>query len=198
MVLGARQVGKTYIITEFCKKEFKNFVSLNLFQDSEIINLYKRIDLNSEQKFNYLQTIINFDLSTKDTVLFVDEIQCSEELISELKFFCEKHNNIRIICAGSLLGVKLKRLNSSFLVGKIKMINMYPMDFEEFLIANHKEMLLEEIKKCYSNNSCMIDALHTQAMEYYKYYLICGGMPESVKNFIDNNCDIMKYDSSIK
>lgn len=198
MVLGARQVGKTYIISEFCKNEFKNFISVNLLQDTEVTTLYKRTDLNSEQKFNYLQTIINFDLSTEDTILFIDEIQFSEELISELKFFCEKHNNIRIICAGSLLWVKLKRLNSSFPVGKVKMINMYPMDYEEFLIANHQEMLIEEIKKCYNNNSLMIEPLHTKAMEYYKYYLICGGMPESVKNFIDNDCDIMKYDSTIK
>ncbi len=198
MILGARQVGKTYIIEKFCEKEFENFVSVNLFQNVEVVDLYKRTDLNSEQKLNYLQTIVNFDLTKENTVLFIDEIQCSEELISELKFFCEKHNNIRIICAGSLLGVKLKRLNSSFPVGKVKMINMYPMDFEEFLVANNKEMLINEIKRCYENNSAMIEPLHIQAMEYYKYYLICGGMPESVKNFIDNGCDIMKYDSTIK
>ncbi len=198
MILGARQVGKTYIINEFCKNEYENYISVNLLQDIEIVNLYKRIDLNSEQKFNYLQTIINFDLSKENTILFIDEIQCSEELISELKFFCEKHNNIRIICAGSLLGVKLKRFHSSFPVGKVKMIKMYPMDFKEFLLANKKEMLINEIENCYKNNQFMVEPLHNQALEYYKYYLICGGMPESVKNFIGNNCDIMKYDSTIK
>lgn len=198
MVLGARQVGKTYIIYKFCKNEYKNCIFLNLLQDTEVVSLYERTDLNSEQKFNYLQTIINFDLSREDTILFIDEIQCSEELISELKFFCEKHNSVRIICAGSLLGVKLKRLHSPFPVGKVKMINMYPMDFKEFLYANGKDMLIQEIEKCFKNNTPMIEPLHLQALEYYKYYLICGGMPESVKNFISNNCDIMKYDSSIK
>lgn len=198
MILGARQVGKTYIIDKFCKNEYENYVSINLLQDIEIVNLYKRNDLNSEQKLNYLQTIINFDLTRDDTILFIDEIQCSEELISELKFFCEKHNNIRIICAGSLLGVKLKRLHSPFPVGKVKMINMFPMDFKEFLYANGKDMLIKEIEKSYRTCNPMIDALHTQALEYYKYYLICGGMPESVKNFVNNKCDIMKYDSSIK
>lgn len=198
MILGARQVGKTYIIDKFCQKEYSNYINVNLLQDTEIVNLYKRTDLNSEQKFNYLQAIINYDLSKEDTIFFIDEIQCSEELISELKFFCEKHNSIRIICAGSLLGVKLKRLHSPFPVGKVKMINMYPMDFKEFLYANDKEMLINEIEKCYKNKTPLIDPLHVQALNYYKYYLICGGMPESVKNFVNNNCDIMKYDSSIK
>lgn len=198
MLLGARQVGKTYIITEFCENEYENFISINLFKNSDVVNLYKRVDLNSDQKFNYLQTILNFNLDTPNTILFIDEIQVSEELISELKYFCEEHNNVRIICAGSLLGVKLRRLKSSFPVGKVKMLNMYPMDFEEFLVANNKEMLIDEIKKCYQNNSSMIEPLHTLSLEYYRYYLICGGMPESVKNFVEVNCDIMKYDSSIK
>ena len=198
MILGARQVGKTYIITEFCKNEYKNYIILNLLENTDVVNLYKRTDLNSEQKFNHLKTIVDFDLLQEDSILFIDEIQCSEELISELKFFCEKYNNMRIICAGSLLGVKLKRFHSSFPVGKVKMLHMYPMDFKEFLIANNKELLISEIENCYQSNKSMVEPLHTQALEYYKYYLICGGMPESVKNFIDNNCDIIKYDNTIK
>lgn len=198
MLLGARQVGKTYIIDDFCKNEYENYIHINLFEDVDVVNLYDRIDINSEQKFIYLKTIINFDLDKENTILFIDEIQQSERLISELKYFCEEHNNIRIICAGSLLGVKLKRSKSSFPVGKVKMLNMYPMDFEEFLIANNREMLVDEIRKCYQLNTQMIEPLHSMAIEYYKYYLICGGMPESVKNFVKVNCDIMKYDSSIK
>lgn len=198
MILGARQVGKTYIIDKFCNNEYKNYISINLLENVEVVNLYKRKDLNSEQKLNYLQTIINFDLTKESTILFIDEIQCSEELISELKFFCEKHNEIRIICAGSLLGVKLKRLHSPFPVGKVKMINMYPMDFKEFLYANGKELLIKEIENSYNTCTPMVEPLHIQALEYYKYYLICGGMPESVRNFVNNNCDIMKYDNTIK
>ena len=129
MVLGARQVGKTYIINEFCKNNFKNYISVNLLDNDNIVMLYERKDINSDQKYNYLKTLLNFDIDQEDTILFIDEIQESEELISELKYFCEKHNNVKIICAGSLLGVKLKRFNSSFPVGKVKMINMYPMDF---------------------------------------------------------------------
>ena len=198
MLLGARQVGKTYIINEFCKNEYENYVSVNLFDDTDIVDLYNNSELNSEQKFNFLQTLLGVNLDLENTVLFIDEIQQSEKLISELKYFCEKHNNVRIICAGSLLGVKLKRTKFSFPVGKVKMIEMYPMDFEEFLMANNREMLIDEIKKCYKENKQMVEPVHILALEYYKYYLICGGMPESVLNFVSVNCDIMKYDSSIK
>lgn len=198
MVLGARQVGKTYIIDEFCNREFENFISINLFDRLDIVNLYNNMELNSDQKFNYLKTLLDFDIDKENTVLFIDEIQESERLISELKYFCEKHNNIRIICAGSLLGVKLKRSNSAFPVGKVSMLTMYPMDFEEFLWAVDKEMLALEIRKCYLNNTQMIGPLHIKALEYFRYFLICGGMPESVKDFKNVSCDIMKYNSSIK
>ena len=198
MLLGARQVGKTYIIEEFCKNEFLKFKKVNLFQDKQIVSLYQDNTLSSDEKYNYLKTLLEFDLDMPDTVLFIDEIQECEELISELKYFCEEHNNVKIICAGSLLGVKLKRTKMSFPVGKVKMLSMYPMDFEEFLIALNKKMLLEEIRNCFNNNKMMNEALHNLALTYYRYYLICGGMPESVKNFISVNCDIVKYDSSIK
>lgn len=198
MLLGARQVGKTYIIEEFCKSEFSKFKKVNLFQDKQIVSLYQDVTLSSDEKYNYLKTLLEFDLDMPDTILFIDEIQECEELISELKYFCEEHNNVKIICAGSLLGVKLKRTKMSFPVGKVKMLSMYPMDFEEFLIALNKKMLLEEIRNCFNNNKMMNEALHNLALTYYRYYLICGGMPESVKNFISVNCDIVKYDSSIK
>ena len=195
MVLGARQVGKTYIINEFCKNNFKNYISVNLLDNDNIVMLYERKDINSDQKYNYLKTLLNFDIDQEDTILFIDEIQESEELISELKYFCEKHNNVKIICAGSLLGVKLKRFNSSFPVGKVKMINMYPMDFEEFLLANNRKLLLDEIKNAYEKNTSLPDEIQSLCLEFYRFYLITGGMPESVSNFIENDCDIMKYDN---
>ena len=138
IVLGARQVGKTYIIDEFCKREFTNYIHVNLFENSQIIDLYNS-DINSDDKFIQLKVLLDFDIEKEDTIFFIDEIQESEKLISELKYFCEKHNNIHIICAGSLLGVKLKRFKYSFPVGKVNMIEMYPMDFEEFLWANRKQ-----------------------------------------------------------
>ena len=108
IVLGVRQCGKTYIIDEFCKKEFKNYKKVNLLSETDVVNLFASSE-SSEKKYNDLKILLDFDFDKEDSILFIDEIQVSEELISELKFFNEKHSNVRIICAGSLLGVKLAR-----------------------------------------------------------------------------------------
>ncbi len=196
MVLGVRQCGKTYIINEFCKNEYKNYIYVNLFEQDNIVKLYNS-SLNSDEKFKQLKVLIDFDLDIEDTILFIDEIQESEQLISELKYFCEKHNNVRIICAGSLLGVKLKRTKFSFPVGKVKMLNMYPLDFEEFLLAMNQELLIETIKECYEQNKQISLPLHEKALGYYRTYLITGGMPESIKSMVDTNGDYIRYDNTI-
>lgn len=195
LILGVRQCGKTYIINEFCQNEYKNYLKINLLERNDVVNLYKE-NINSEEKYKRLKAMINFDFDTENSILFIDEIQESEELISELKYFCEEHNNVRIICAGSLLGVKLKRLTKSFPVGKVYIKNMYPMDFEEYLIANDENFLIESIKECFANNKPML-SLHTKALKYYNSYLLTGGMPESVLNLININGDYIKYDKNI-
>ncbi len=183
IVLGVRQCGKSYIINEFCSNEFKHYKKINLFQDTKVIDLYKSSD-DSDKKYQNLKLLLNFDFDMEDSVLFIDEIQECEELISELKYFNEKHSNVRIICAGSLLGVKLARLTKSFPVGKVSRLYMYPMDFEEFLIAFNEEMLLNRIKECFDHNQAM-GVLHDKALDYYKKYLLSGGMPESIKELIN-------------
>ena len=87
-----------------------------------------------------------------------------------MKYLNECQENFKIICAGSLLGVKLKRMHTSFPVGKVKMLNMYPMDFEEFLIANGNQGLIDEIYKCYNNNKAMDQVLHEKALSLYRLY----------------------------
>lgn len=196
MVIGARQIGKTYIINEFCKKEFKKYIYINLFEHLEIVEIFKQ-KINTEEKYKRMKIYLGTDIDVENTIIFFDEIQESEELISALKYFNESEENFKIICAGSLLGVKLKRMHSSFPVGKVKMITMYPMDFEEFLIANGKTGLIDEIKNCYSNNKLMVSVLHDMALNLYRLYLCVGGMPEAVKNLLDNNNDIVKFDKSI-
>ena len=177
MVLGVRQAGKTYIIEQFCKNEYQNYKYVNLLENDIIKNLYES-DLDSNEKYLRLKAILKFDLDKEDSILFIDEIQESEKLISELKYFCEKHNNVRIVCAGSLLGVKLKRLKSSFPVGKVKLLKLYPMDFEEFLMSMVVDYLIECIKDCYNNNKSMTESIHNNAnlsnywrnaREYSKY-----------------------------
>ena len=196
MILGVRQSGKTYIINEFCKNEYSNYVYVNLFENTNVIDLYNS-NLTLIEKFNRLKLLLDFDFEKEDTILFIDEIQESEKLISELKYFQENHNNVRIICAGSLLDVKLKRSKFSFPVGKVKMLNMYPMDFEEFLVAMNQEMLIDLIKDCYKNNKQITSPIHEKALNLYRIYLITGGMPESVNNMVKTNGDYIKYDKTI-
>lgn len=195
MVLGVRQCGKTYIIEEFCKKEFKYFKKINLLEDLDVLKLYKGTD-SSEKKYNDLKLLLDFDFDKEDSILFIDEIQVSEELISELKFFNEKHGNVRIICAGSLLGVKLSRLNKPFPVGKVTRLYMYPMDFEEFLMAHNQDALIDKIKECFNKNEAM-GLLHEKALSYYKQYLLSGGMPDSISELLKCNNDFYNYDLSI-
>ena len=198
IIFGARQVGKTYIIKEFCKNEFNNYVSFNLFENIEIIELFKN-NWNAEEKYIALKAIIGdkIDIESKDAIIFFDEIQESEELISSLKFFNEKHSNVNIICAGSLLGVKLKRSHFSFPVGKVEMLNMYPLDFEEFLIALDKEFLVNSIKDCFKDFKPLNEPFNSMALKYFRYFLCVGGMPESVMDLLENKEDISKYNLKI-
>lgn len=196
MVIGARQIGKTYIINEFCKNEFKEYIYINLLEQTEIIKIFQE-EINTAEKFNRMKIYLDKDIDLENTIIFFDEVQECEEIISALKYFNESDEPFKIICAGSLLGVKLKRMHSSFPVGKVKMLNMYPMDFEEFLIANGSKSLVEEIKKCYQENKPMDSVLHEKSLNLYRLYLCVGGMPEAVKNILANEKDILKFDKTI-
>ena len=149
------------------------------------------------QKYNLLKTMLEYDIEDKNNVLFIDEIQESGELISSLKYFCEEHNNVNIVCAGSLLGLKIKRSKNSFPVGKVWMLDMYPMSFEEFLIANNKEKYVDLLKTYYEKNKSLGSPMHEELLKYYRAYLLTGGMPEAIQNLIDVNFDYFNYDTKI-
>ena len=195
MVLGVRQCGKTYIIEEFCRNEFKHYKKVDLYQRNDVISLYES-NKNSDQKYVELKLLLDFDFDQEDSILFIDEIQQCEELIAALKYFNENHRNVRIICAGSLLGVKLSQLKVSFPVGKVSRLDMYPMDFEEFLMAFNQENLLDYIKKCFDTNKSM-GTVHDKALNYYRQYLLSGGMPDSVKSLIACNGDFYNFNNSV-
>lgn len=124
-------------------------------------------------------------------------MQVSESFIVSLKYFNESEKPYKTICAGSLLGVKINKFKGSFPVAKIRMEYIYPMNFEEFLIATGKEMLRDKIRECYKEMSQMPDFAHEQAITLYKQYLCVCGMPEVVNNFIENELDILRFDSHI-
>lgn len=144
-----------------------------------------------------MELYIGKNIDLDKTVIFFDEIQESERLITSLKYFCESKLPFKIICAGSLLGVKLKRLKSSFPVGKVTIEYMYPLNFEEFLLATGKEMLRDKIKECYKTMTPLPDFAHEDALKLYRLYLCVGGMPEAVDNFVNNGLDIFKFDFKI-
>lgn len=194
MVVGARQIGKTYIIDEFCKNEFKEYIYINLMERQSIVNIFEEKS-DFETKVKKLELELNKKIDGEGTVIFFDEVQESETLISSLKAFCESQKKYKIICAGSLLGVKIHRFHASFPVGKVRIEFMYPMDFEEFLLALGKEMWIEEIKRCYNNLEEI--SIHDKLLELYRTYLCIGGMPEAIKDYIGVKEEILLTNKKI-
>lgn len=196
MVVGARQIGKTYIIEKFAKENFEQYLYFNLEKNAEVRNIFEKT-IDDAKIIEELELYLGRKIDIEKTIFFFDEVQVSENFIVSLKYFNESSKPYKIICAGSLLGVKINRFKSSFPVGKIRMECMYPMNFEEFLIATGKEMLKNKIEECYHTMERMPDFAHEEALTLYKQYLCVGGMPEAVKNFIENDLDILKFDSHI-
>ena len=196
MVVGARQIGKTYTLEKFAKENFENYLYFNLEKNMDIKNIFNNT-IDDEQIIHDIELYLGKTIDIEKTIFFFDEVQDSERFIVSLKYFNESKKPYKIICAGSLLGVKINRFNESFPVGKIRMEYMHPMNFEEFLIATGNELLRNEIKDCYETMSPMPSFAHNQAITLYKQYLCVGGMPEAVNNFIENNLDILRFDSHI-
>lgn len=196
MVIGARQTGKTYTIEKFISENFEEHLSFNIEKEERIRDIFEK-SIDAEVIIKELELYIGKNIDLDKTVIFFDEIQESERLITSLKYFCESKLPFKIICAGSLLGVKLKRLKSSFPVGKVTMEYMYPLNFEEFLLATGKEMLRDKIKECYKTMTPLPDFAHEDALKLYRLYLCVGGMPEAVDNFVNNGLDIFKFDFKI-
>ena len=196
MVVGARQIGKTYIIEEFAKNNFEDYLYFNIEKNQDVKNIFEET-IDDEKIISNLELYLGKKIDIEKTLIIFDEVQESENCIVSLKYFNESEKPYKIICAGSLLGVKINRFKGSFPVGKVRMEYMYPMNFEEFLLATGNEMLRNKIKECYLKMEPMPEYAHIQALNLYKQYLCVGGMPESVKNLVENDLDILKYDSHI-
>ena len=196
MLIGARQTGKTYILTEFCENEFENFVYINL-DKSDNIKLVFEQSIDPDEIIKNLEAILEQNINIENTIIFIDEIQVSERAISSLKYFCESEKNYKIVVAGSLLGVKVNRFKSSFPVGKVWIDYLYPMDFEEFLIAINEENLLNLIKESYTNMKPMLEVTHNKALSLYNEYICLGGMPAAILNYIEHNKNIFKFEDEV-
>ncbi len=196
MVIGARQIGKTYTIEKFINENFEEHLMFNVEKEEAVKNIFEK-SIDDEEVVRELELYLNKKIDLDKTIIFFDEVQESERLITSLKYFCESSKPYKIICAGSLLGVKLKRFNSSFPVGKVEIKYMYPLNFEEFLIAVGKEMLRDKIVECYKTMSPMPKFGHDEAIRLYHEYLCVGGMPEAINNFVNNELDILKFNQNI-
>lgn len=179
---GARQVGKTYTTLSFGKTNYKSCVYFNFEDNRELASIFDR-DLNPERLISELSAKAGQTILKKDTLIFFDEIQSCERALTSLKYFNENANEYHIIAAGSLLGVAVNRTNYSFPVGKVDFMTLYPLDFEEFLIALKQETLLQMVIQSFHDNTPL--SLHDTAMDFYKIYLITGGMPSAVLQYID-------------
>lgn len=183
IIHGARQVGKTYIVKQFGKKYFDNLVYVNFETNKELSSQIEE-SIDAKYIINKLELFYGEKIIPGKTLIFFDEIQANERALTSLKYFCEDAQEYHIIAAGSLLGIAINRENYSFPVGKVQMINMYPLSFKEFLIAIGKENLIKEIEKHFNNNEKMDKIIHDLCLKLYRTYLIVGGMPEVVQTYL--------------
>ena len=185
MLIGARQTGKTYVLKKFCQENYPNYIYINLEKEPDIVSIFDAT-LDPDRIVENIQIYKKIDFNVENTIIFIDEIQVSEKAINSLKYFAESEKPYKIVTAGSLLGVKLNRMHSSFPVGKVVIKYLYPMDFEEFLINIKEEKLIKEIELHFKTNEKMVEALHKKAIDLFNTYLILGGMPAIIANYIEN------------
>lgn len=179
---GTRQVGKTHSVLTFGKKEYDNVVYFNFETDIRLKETFEE-NITPDYLIPILSRISNQTIIKEKTLIFFDEIQLCERALTSLKYFYEQAPEYHIIVVGSLLGIAVNREQFSFPVGKVDMKTLYPMDMEEFLMAMGENELISAIKKSFEENIPMPFVLHEAAMEYYRKYLIVGGMPECVSKF---------------
>jgi len=176
---GARQVGKTYIANIFGANEYANVAYCNFEQEAKLGSLFN--DLQSKNIIGKLSNYLKKEIIPHQTLIIFDEIQACPEALNSLKYFNETANEYHIMALGSLLGVSVHREKFSFPVGKIQFLEMYPMDFEEYLLAKEESFLIDKIKESYELNKPLEELFHEKAFNLYKEYLLLGGMPEVVE-----------------
>ena len=183
---GARQIGKTYIIRKLAKEKYKNYIEINLKDDFEGNKYFEKSKASNTTDFYYrLSALYGNKLgNSNDTIVFLDEIQVYPHLLTMLKPL-NQENRFTYIVSGSLLGVTLK--HTFIPMGSIQEVKMYPMDFEEFLWANHVgQEVISHLKLCFETLQPIDNVIHNIFLSRFKEYLLCGGLPDAVKAFVLN------------
>lgn len=179
IVRGARQVGKTWLLKEFGRSQYRTCIYINFEEASRLKELFKD-DFDIERIIRSLQIYSRELITPEDTLIIFDEIQAVERGLTSLKYFCENAPQYHLVAAGSLLGMGLHS-QVSFPVGKVNFLDLRPLSFFEFLLANEEGMLLDSLQK---SDWQTISLFHEKLVEYLRIYLYVGGMPEAVQTYI--------------
>lgn len=206
LLYGVRQAGKTYVLKEFGNTYFDNVVYVN-FEEDRVLSAYLDLRIDPSYVIKTIENVYHVRIIPQKTLLIFDEVQSCERALTSLKYFAEQAPEYCVVAAGSLLGVVINRQKYSFPVGKVKLLQMYPMNMEEFLWAKDKTLLADTIYECFVNNKPMPALLHHEALELYQEYMFTGGMPavitahlsgeneNEIKNLLYNSyvADMVKY-----
>ena len=184
---GARQVGKTYILKEFGKNNYENIAYFNFDHDDNLAELFKNTK-NPKRIIEQLSLVDGKKIMPQKTLIIFDEIQECPNALNSLKYFCEEASEYHVACAGLLLGIRLSK--TSFPVGKVEFLNLYPMTFSEFLLADNSENLVEVMRQT-KEVKPILEIFATQLTEKLKTFYIIGGMPEAVYSWVTDK-DIEK------
>ena len=180
IIRGARQVGKTWLMQEFASNEYKNTIYINFEESSNMKELFLK-DFDIDRILLAFQIKTNIKAEPNNTLIILDEIQEAERGITSLKYFQENASEYHIMAAGSYLGISIHK-NASFPVGKVDFLDLYPLNFKEFLMANGENAILELLQK---KSWDMITLFKTKLIEQLRTYYFVGGMPEVVLSFIE-------------
>lgn len=182
ILLGARQVGKTYILKEFGQREFENVAYINCDNNAMVKDLFAT-DYNIERILLTIGAITGVNIQAGKTLIIMDEIQELHRGLASLKYFCEDAREYHVAVAGSLLGLTLHQ-GESYPVGKVNTLEMFPMTYEEFLLARGFKQRVDLLQ---SGMWDVVNSLRTLYIQHLREYYLVGGMPEAVKKFIDTN-----------
>ena len=184
LITGARQVGKTFIIREFGKR-YRSFVEINFLEQVEARELFVNAKSSSDLLLR-LSAVTTVPLIPGETLIFLDEVQECKEIVTAIKFLVEE-GSYRYILSGSLLGVDLKNIRS-VPVGYMDILDMYPLDFEEFAAANGvADRVLSALRDSYEQITPVDPVVHEKMMDLFRLYLIVGGMPAAVMQYLETN-----------
>ena len=197
LIDGARRVGKSYIAEEFAKKEYKSYILIDFNKvNKEVKSIFEDYLDNLDNFFLYLSAYFNVTLYRRKSLIIFDEVQLFPRARAAIKYLVED-GRYDYIETGSLMSIKANVTNI-VIPSEERHIKMYPLDFEEFLWANGNETLMPLIRQNFNNLQCMGNALHRKAMDYFRQYLIVGGMPQAVNEYVNSksfaNVDATKRD----